>query len=138
MFPVRLHENLSYYASQSLLSSPGAYSSMFDSLPDEPAALIRIIQGVLIHKLVADFYHVEVSSEQRAEQHLRSVEQRLKRLAELDPAPLTVARQPADRQVGVCRDFALLFVSMLRHKNIPARMRVGFAPYLAPGTLYKG
>ena len=33
---------------------------------------------------MADYYQVQASSVQRAEQHLRSVEQRLKRLAELD------------------------------------------------------
>jgi len=38
----------------------------------------------LIHKLVADYYQVQVNSVQRAEQHLRSVEGRLKRLAEFD------------------------------------------------------
>jgi excinuclease ABC subunit A len=137
MFPESLPESISYYITQSLLSSPGAYVSFYESLPDEPAALIQILQGVLLHKLVADYYQVQVSSVQRAEQHLRSVEQRLEQLAKLDPTPLTVPRQPTDRQVGVCRDFALFFVSLLRHKGIPARMRVGFATYLSPGTLYK-
>ena len=137
MFPFPCDADLQYFSAQSLLSSPGACETLYDGLPDEPAALIQVVQGVLIHKLVVDYYNVDISPIQRAEQHLRSVEQRLKRLAQLDPAPLTVARQPSDRQVGVCRDFALLFVSLLRHKGIPARMRVGFASYLAPGTPYK-
>ena len=137
MFPKSLTESQHYYAAHSLMSDPGAYVSFYDDLPEEPAALIQVVQGVLIHKLVADYYQVEISRVQRAEQNLRSMEQRLKRLAELDPAPLTVARQPCDRQVGVCRDFALFLVSLLRHKGIPARMRVGFASYLAPGTPYK-
>jgi len=134
MFPNPLTENIEYYTSHSLMSSPGAYAYLYDDLPDEPAALIKILQGVLIHELVADYYQVQVSSVQRAEQHLRSIEQRLQRLAELDPAPLSVPRPPVERQVGVCCDFALFFISMLRHKGIPARMRVGFAPYLVPGT----
>jgi len=107
MFPNPLTENIEYYTSHSLMSSPGAYAYLYDDLPDEPAALIKILQGVLIHELVADYYQVQVSSVQRAEQHLRSIEQRLQRLAELDPAPLSVPRPPVERQVGVCRDFAL-------------------------------
>lgn len=34
---------------------------------------------------------------------------------------------------GVCRDFALLAVSRFRQHGTPARLRVGFADYLAPG-----
>jgi hypothetical protein len=92
MFPKSLTESQHYYAAHSLMSDPGAYVSFFDDLPEEPAALIQVVQGVLIHKLVADYYQVEISRVQRAEQNLRSMEQRLKRLAELDPVPLTVAR----------------------------------------------
>ena len=49
----------------------------------------------------------------------------------------TLARKrlPPDRVVGCCRDSTLLFVSLARHKGIPARMRVGFAAYLHPGLL---
>jgi len=39
------------------------------------------------------------------------------------------------RVVGCCRDATLLFVSLARHKGIPARMRVGFAAYFHPGLL---
>jgi excinuclease ABC subunit A len=90
------------------------------------------VHGLLLHRQAASHHNLNLSREQRAEQHLRSIEQRLARLMEGNPAPLTVARDPAQRQVGVCRDFALLHVSMLRHKGIPARMRVGFAKYLDP------
>jgi hypothetical protein len=44
-----------------------------------------------------------------------------------------VPREPVDRVVGCCRDYTLLFVSMLRHKGIPARSRVGFGNYFAEG-----
>jgi len=49
----------------------------------------------------------------------------------------TLARKrlPRDRVVGCCRDATLLFVSLARHKGIPARMRVGFAAYFHPGLL---
>lgn len=37
--------------------------------------------------------------------------------------------KPGDRFVGVCRDFALLLCSFLRHAGVPARLRSGFADY---------
>jgi excinuclease ABC subunit A len=124
--------DLSYYITHSLFSDPKECSSLYQDLPGTVPELIAVVQGILIHKLVIDFYQVELSPAARAEQLLRTVEQRLKRMLEFDPAPLTLARQPADRQVGVCRDFALLLVSMLRHQGIPARMRVGFAKLPGP------
>jgi excinuclease ABC subunit A len=58
----------------------------------------------------------------------------LKRILELDSSPLTLERQPQKRKVSLCRDFAVLLVSMLRHQNVPARVRVGFAGYYRAET----
>jgi len=96
-----------------------------------------VLQGVLIHKLVVDFYQVQLSPVQRAEQRLCSMQQRLQRLVELNYTSLLQPLPPQERQVGVCRDFAVFLVSLLRHKGIPARMRVGFAAYLDPSGTYR-
>ncbi|MFN8374360.1 MAG: transglutaminase-like domain-containing protein [Anaerolineae bacterium] len=53
----------------------------------------------------------------------------LARLLEMDARPLTETRAPENRIVGCCRDFSVLFCSMLRHFGIPARTRSGFANY---------
>jgi excinuclease ABC subunit A len=137
LFCLAIIMDLSYYTSHSPFSDPGHYTFLYTDLPDDLPGLIQVVQGFLIHKLVVDFYQVELSAAARAEQLLRTIEQRLKRMLDFDPAPLRQARQPKDRQVGVCRDFALLLVSLLRHKGLPARMRVGFAKYLDPHGPYK-
>ena len=50
-----------------------------------------------------------------------------------DARPLTEARAPAERQVGVCRHFTLLHVAMLRRAGIRARARCGFGAYFEKG-----
>jgi hypothetical protein len=50
-----------------------------------------------------------------------------------DPRPLTSARAPDQRQVGVCRHFTLLHVAMLRRAGLRARARCGFGAYFDPG-----
>jgi excinuclease ABC subunit A len=125
-----MQELLTYYTHQSPLSDPGTYRELFDPLPDKPDQLAEIVQGLLLHKLAAEHEQVSLGPQQRAEQRLRTVEERLERMISVDPAPLVQGRGASQRQVGVCRDFALLHVAMLRHKGIPARMRVGFAKYL--------
>jgi hypothetical protein len=59
----------------------------------------------------------------------------LDRLLARDPAPLDVARPPARRFIGICRDYALLACAALRQQGVPARVRVGFAGYFTPGHL---
>ena len=86
-----------------------------------------------MHRLAADHLGVTLTRESRGEQHLRTMQQRLERIVSLDPGPLTQERTPKERQVGLCRDFAVFLTSLLRHKGIPARVRVGFAEYLRPG-----
>jgi len=54
-------------------------------------------------------------------------------LLELDPAPLTDVREPANRVVGTCRHFAVMSCALLRHRGIAARVRCGFATYFQPG-----
>ena len=49
--------------------------------------------------------------------------------AKRDARPLTEHRALTAYLYGTCHDFALLAVSALRERGIPARLRVGFASY---------
>jgi hypothetical protein len=71
--------------------------------------------------------------ERMAEINLRYADDMLARLRELSSGVPGTDRAPAERLVGCCRDFTLLFVAMARQHGIPARARVGFATYLVAG-----
>jgi hypothetical protein len=125
---------LDFYAHAGPMTAPGMYAEVLEALPDDPASLVRIVQGLAIHEFVAsEFYGVAISEERRAESHIRPVEQMLDRIMALDPAPLTVSRPPERRLVGVCRHFLVLLLAMLRAKRFPARGRCGFGTYFNPG-----
>lgn len=119
-----------FYAQTGPMTSPGAHDLF--PLPRDPASLSRIIQGLVIHEFMAPAYGVTVSPERASESHIRHVDEMLDRIFELDPSPLTVARPPERRLVGVCHHFSLLFVAMLRAQGIPARYRQGFGTYFNP------
>ncbi|HZD25802.1 MAG TPA: transglutaminase-like domain-containing protein, partial [Alphaproteobacteria bacterium] len=100
----------------------------------DPAALMRIVQGLMIYEHVAaDFYVAELSAARRAESQIRAIEGMLSALLALDAAPLKAARAPERRLVGICRHFTLLMTAMLRAKGVPARARCGFGSYFNPG-----
>jgi Transglutaminase-like superfamily len=122
-----------FYASHSPMTDPGEASALIDPLPHDVAALSRIIQGLGIYDVVArDFYGVEPSENRLSEIHLRPIAERLARIMELDDQPLHIARKPERRALQRCNSFALMLVTMLRAKGVPARSRCGFAAYFNP------
>jgi hypothetical protein len=122
---------LTYYTQQSAITDPGDYAYLFEDLPRDLPSLMQVVQGVLIFPFAgwARHYGIQVSQERSAELNLRAVSRMLEGILALDPAPLSVARSPQKRLYGLCRDFAVLLVAMLRHQGIPARERVGFGGY---------
>jgi hypothetical protein len=123
---------IDYYATPGPLTEPGRYGVLLDGLPSDIPALVRLVQGLIIHVFWADRYGVELDDARRGEVQLRAVDKQLARLMELDPRPLTEAREPVGRLVGNCRDFSVMLTTMLRHQGVPARARCGFGAYFLP------
>jgi hypothetical protein len=122
-----------FYASHSPMTEPGEASALIEPLPDDVAALARIIQGLGIYDVIArDFYGFEPPADRLAEIHLRPIADRLARIMERDDQPLHIAREPERRALQRCNAFALMLVTMLRAKGVPARSRGGFAAYFNP------
>jgi excinuclease ABC subunit A len=110
------------------------YSHLFDHLPHDLPTLVKTVQGLAVSLPWEDAYGLDTPRERHREIYLRTVPEMLKRILELDSSPLTVTRPPEKRKVSLCRDFAVLLVSMLRHQGVPARVRVGFAGYYRAET----
>lgn len=123
----------SYFARQSPFTDPGHMSHLLDGLPDDIPTLRRIASGLVVHYRADDPAALGIPEARIEEINTRYAEAMLRRIVELDDRPLTEERPKQNRLVGCCRDFTVLFLSMLRHKGIPARGRVGFASYFTPG-----
>ena len=115
------------------MSDAGTKARLLDGLPRDVGSLTKVVQGLLIHEHVAPVYGVTLSAEQHAQAHVRSVEKMLDCIARQDRRPLTQARPPGERVVGVCRHFTLLHVAMLRRQGVAARARCGFGAYFEKG-----
>jgi hypothetical protein len=125
---------LDFYSRPGAMTSAGKYAGLLERLPNDVAALVRIVQGLTLHEFVASsLYGVALSEHRKSESHIREVERMLDRLLSIDGRSLDVARPPERRLVGVCRHFVVLLLAMLRAKHIPARCRCGFGSYFNPG-----
>ena len=118
------------YAMQTRFSDPGVHAGLFDALPDDIPGIAAVVRNLLIHYRADG---IEFTGDRLAEIDNRWVSAILATDQKRNGTALAVPREPFDRVVGCCRDYTLLFVSMLRHKGIPARSRVGFGNYFAEG-----
>jgi molybdopterin converting factor small subunit len=126
-------EHLEFYARPATMTDAGRHAAMLEGLPGDIGVLAGIVQGLAVHEFVAsEFYGFDVPEERKGESHIRRVEAMLDRILAIAPRPLSVARPPEKRLVGVCHHFVLLLVAMLRAHGVPARARCGFGSYFNP------
>jgi hypothetical protein len=125
---------LGTYASQSPITDPGAFAGRLDAVPADLQSLQRTSCRLVFHyRAGGDFAENGIAADRMSEIDTRYADAMFARLFALHDAPLTDDRSPHQRLVGCCRDFTVLFLALARHKGIPARARVGFAAYFAPG-----
>lgn len=98
-------------------------------LPGDVAGVFAMVQGLMMHQFWSQAYGETLTGERIAQVHARSAARMLALARDLDPAPVTTARPPARRVIGVCRHFSVLAVALLRRQGIPARARCGFGLY---------
>ncbi|MEO1197842.1 MAG: transglutaminase [Pseudomonadota bacterium] len=110
-------------------TDPGPYHVAIAACPDDPAALVDIVQGLLLHDAALALYGLSEADMGPISRETLPVGQRLERILMRDEAPLIRPRPPRQREIGTCRDYALLLTSLLRMKGHEAHLRCGFANY---------
>lgn len=119
-----------FYSTQSAFTDPGGLAPLYADLPSDPAQLARVTRDLMIHRCEgATFGYATPQDRLHNDAETRYLDDILRIMVERNDAPLSRRRAPEDRFVGVCRDFALLHCSLLRHIGVPARLRSGFATY---------
>lgn len=118
---------------QTAMTDPGSEASMLEGLPDDPGGLCRAVQGALVHLEWIEAYGLTARDLSHASRDTLSVANRLRVVKDADPSPLLCPRAPSRRSPGTCRDYALMLCGLLRSRQIPARVRCGFAAYFREG-----
>jgi len=126
---------LDFYRQYSSYTDPGEYEYLYKNLPESLPELCSLIRSQYInYGWELDNYRELIPKERWNESgKYPTVKSALEGLLSHDSRGLVKDRKPEDRLMLICRDNALLMVSMLKYRGIPARVRYGFAPYLIPG-----
>ncbi len=126
-------DQLVFYACPGIMTDPVQHAAMLDGLPAAVPALVKIVQGNMLHIFWAEHYGVTLTDVQQSAVQIRPLVYKLARILAADGCPLVHERPVEVRLVGNCRDFSLMLCGLLRHLGIPARARCGFATYFIPG-----
>ncbi len=122
------------WRSQSAVTQVGPSGTAINELPSSLNGLRQVSQQLVAHYMgSSDGVTGPITGERLNEVDTRYADAMFARLLEMGPPKLSRERPPEERIAGCCRDFAVLFVAMARHKRVPARVRVGYATYFKPG-----
>jgi len=123
-----MYSELEYYSIPGCLTNLSKHHQIIDDIPNNPEFICQIVQGLLVHGAWCKRYGFDCSNEK--EYYLPDISELLDKVLEFDSQSLTIARQPKDRVIASCREFATMACAIMRLKCIPARSRCGFAVYL--------
>lgn len=123
-------KTLIFYAAQSAITDPGKYAYLYDTLPESLDDLCTLIKKQLIHPVeLGDLKNTLPKERHYEDGNYTTVEAILEGLLKYDERGFTINRKREDRLIIACYHHALLLASVLRHRGIPVRIRVGFARY---------
>ena len=111
-------------------------SAALADMPTAPDDVRSVVQGLVLHREWASVYGVEAGALRVDEQNLRSASEVLGRALEISAEPVTAAREPTDRVVGICWHFAVVYAALLRAHRSAVRVRCGFAGYFDAAKWY--
>ena len=125
---------LNFYRQYSSFTDPGAYTCLYENLPDSLPALCTLIKSQFIHPYAElPRYHKLIPKERWNEAfRYPSVISILEGLLSHDSSGLVNNRKPEDRLILGCRHYSILLASILKYRGIPVRVRFGHATYLIP------
>ncbi|MFD6158716.1 transglutaminase domain-containing protein [Nocardia sp. NPDC060256] len=118
--------------------SPGLPTSLhgvdpaaLEQIPTDIVDICQLAPGLVIQP--RDAKTRDLPPERFSENQIRPAATLIEALLALDPAPVTVRREPDRRVIGTCRHFAVISCALLRHRGIASRVRCGFATYFQQG-----
>jgi hypothetical protein len=124
-------EVLAHYIEYSAYTDPGEYAYLYEELPSSHEDLCDIIEATLVHPVEIRIKEIEVPLERAYEDTVhKSVAEMLARLVKHNPDGLVPDRRFEEKIYVACVHHALLYASIMKHREVPARLRAGFAPYI--------
>jgi hypothetical protein len=128
-----MNDAVRFYATPGPLTDLASHAAHVKALPADPARLVAVVQGLVVHPFLASLYGLDPKLLPEDDVETRAAAAILDRVLARDPEALDRPRPPERRFVGNCRHFSVLLSALLRAQGIPARPRCGFGAYFERG-----
>jgi hypothetical protein len=123
---------IDFYKKYSVYTDPGNYVYLYDDLPESLTELCDLLKCQLIHPIEVEPYRNVIPPNRYYEDpKFPTVEEILAGLLKSDSNGFTCNRKVENRLVVTCRYHSILLASILKNRDIPVRLRYGFATYLS-------
>ena len=130
--------NLSYYIEQSSFTSPGIFQDLLKQFPDDVTDICHCLHHLFLHYNDIKLLNTIIDPVRFHEMNFRTAADIFQKMMSLNSSSILIKRVASHRVLGICRHTALIICSILRSRNIPARLRAGFVNYLIPGMYLDG
>lgn len=133
---------LDHYLEYGQYTYPGLYESYLRSLPDDVRKIGALVRNQLIHrtslhdentKIIPGLIYADMKNipwwRQAEDDNFNTAVAIIAELFRRDSKGFTQDRKDKDKLVLTCRHTTLLMASILKAKDIPCRVRSGYAPY---------
>ncbi len=140
-----------YYLEFGEFTNPGLYGNIIKKLPDDIREIGLLVRKQIIHRSTLEHGNTGSNKDLRygdmtkvpwyrgcEDDLFPTASAMLAELFRRDKRGLVLDRATEDKLILTCRFTAILVVSILKAKGIPARARCGFAPYFEVEGLEEG
>lgn len=123
------------YSKHSHFTDPGPYKTIYNDISDDIVEIIEFVQTTILSPVDIKIINSSIDIEKEPRPENRSVKKILEPLFSQLGSKKNVnegINLNNTYVTGNCRDMSLLLCSIMREKNIPSRLRVGFSTYTHP------
>jgi len=134
---------INHYLQFSTFTNPGCYKQLLQDLPDNIKELGNLVTKQIIHRVILKEGNTNANKDLQygdmakypwyrlrcEDDVLTTTVSMIAELLRLDDRGFIPDRKVEDKIVVTCRFVAILMAAILKTKNIPCRVRSGFAPY---------
>ncbi len=125
-----MFKHLSFYKTHSHFTACDTNEfSFLEEMPNNPFELFDVVQNLVIHETECQWGNYQFAKARYSEANLRHSADMFRQIKNITQNKVFDTQPLEKKLICNCRGASLLFLSLLRSKKIPARLRVGFVTY---------
>ncbi len=122
-----------FYLTHSRFTTPGEYEYLYAGLPSNVEDIFSVVSNLVFSPMDLPDEQKKKTKNSNKELHYLTIREILEKFSTNSKKDFLKRKKSPDQKIAAnCRNVSILLCSMLRHKKVPARLRIGFDCYMYP------